>query len=77
MDLPGKGDVVKVTINKEEPYGYFVNLTDYNTEGFVLKLGGRQGRVEKSVVGKQEELTAEVLRVDKKKRYIDLQFILN
>ena len=77
MDLPGKGDVVKVTINKEEPYGYFVNLTDYNTEGLVLKFSGRRGRVQKSIVGKQEDLTAEVLRVDTKKRYIDLQFILN
>ena len=77
MDLPEQGNVVKVTITKEESYGYFVNLDDYDVEGFVLKLSGKQGRIQKSKTKTQKAFRAEVLRVDTKKRYIDLQFILN
>lgn len=83
MNLPEKDEKVRISITKEEDFGYFVSLIDYdNAEGMILKSAmsikrsKRNTRIMLDKLKKAQlagdDLFAEVLKVDKK-GYIDLQ----
>ncbi|MHA1594828.1 MAG: translation initiation factor IF-2 subunit alpha [Candidatus Baldrarchaeia archaeon] len=74
-ELPEVGEYVIATVRKIEPYGVYVTLDEYNNhEGFihVSEVASTWVRNIRDWVREDQKVVAKVLRVDPRKKHVDL-----